>query len=124
MVSISEKKLFLCGNGDHSSKPDDYGKTVRLDTHPELGNIWLKFENISSKLVQDLPSVVKDLLEIASYIYCADQSVSRGGRVGRANGKDWHRDMTLDIAIRNPDIWSDTAVRHALEETVSFLSGE
>lgn len=124
MVSISEKTLFLCGDADHCSKPDEYGKTVRLDTHPESGNIGLKFENISSKLVQEIPSAVKDLLEIASYIYCADQSVSRGGRIGRANGKDWHRDMTLDIAVRNPDIWSETAVTKEIEETISFLSGE
>jgi len=53
-------------------------KLVHLWTYPH-GNVNLKAENISKKLLQELPPLVMDMLEVGSYVYCADQAVSRGG---------------------------------------------
>lgn len=97
-------------------------KSIWLNTRPSDGNVHLKIENIQTKLLQNLTSPLQDLLEIGSYIYSADQSISRGGAVGKGDGKDWRRDFHFDIQVRNPDFWNRSDIKESLIETVGFLS--
>lgn len=41
--------------------------------------VHLQIEDISGGLMQDIPEQWIDLVEIATYVYIADQAVSRGG---------------------------------------------
>jgi len=125
MGRTPEQYLVWCGSG---SPPrgfhHQYQQIIRLDSYPDKGNVHIKYENISRQLARDLPSIAWDMLEIGMYVYCADQTVKRGGDVGRGDGKDWYRDFAFEIPVRNPDLWDKPGVKDTLSETLGFLSDD
>ncbi len=122
---MDKTNLILCGPDQPEIKrKDKYKKIVPLNTDSPNNNVNLRIENISTRLAQNLTSLVKDLVEIGSYVYCADQSVSRGGSTWRQDGKDWRRNLQFDIPVRNPDLWNGQAVKDSLIELLSFISDD
>src|SRR3990172_9948454 len=112
---MDERNLIWCGSDNPPKGADkQFRRVVRLDTFPKSGNVFLRFENISKKLAQNIPSIAMDFLEIGSYVYCADQSVTRGGRIWPKDGKTWIRDFAFNIPVRNPDIWNSPKVKDNL----------
>lgn len=125
MATANDTYLIECGTveplADDASK---YRKAIQLDTHPIEGNINLKYQNIGMRLAQDIPSIGWDMLEVATYVYCADQAVSRGGKIMRGHGRDWYRNFELRIPVRNPEAWQSQAVSKALLDTLNFLTDD
>lgn len=62
------------------------------------------------------------MLEIAAYVYCADQFTTRGSELLTDMGADWRRKFRFKIPVRCPDVWARSDVRQALIETLGFLS--
>ena len=98
--------------------------TRRLNSIPPNVNVYLKAWNISERLVQNLNASSLDLLEIAAYIYSADQSVTRGGSTFPKNGRNWYRQFELSIPVRHPEIWNREQVSDKLTELLSFMSDD
>ncbi len=121
---MRDECLVLCG-GVRSPNPNKKtGKVIPLNLSGHNPNITLKITDLSEKLVKSIPALFIDLLEIASYIYCADQAVSRGGS-GVANmGADWRRQFHFVIPVREIDVWKQPAVTAALQNTLSFVSDD
>ena len=116
------ERLVVCGNAKRTGGPS----TLRLALSSRSQNITLKLEDISKKLVQNIPDpgLLSDLIEIAAYVFCADQATSRGGVVQRGMGADWRRDFRFVIPVRNPGHWNRRNVLEALCSTLSFLSDD
>jgi 7-cyano-7-deazaguanine synthase in queuosine biosynthesis len=112
------ERLILCGG----ARPTGGDSILRLALSGRLQNITLRLEDISRKLIQRVPSLLVDLIEIAAYVYCADQAISRGGDVQRAMGADWRRAFRFVIPVRNPDHWNNSNVSELLCAALSFLS--
>jgi hypothetical protein len=70
--------LLLCGGLDQSRGGSASG--VNLNLHGASPNVHLRITDISRRLLANVPDVLIDLLEVASYIYSADAAVSRGGK--------------------------------------------
>jgi hypothetical protein len=98
--------------------------TRKLNSIPPNVNVYLKAWNISERLAQNLSAVSLDLLEIAAYIYSADQSVSRGGSTFPKDGRNWYRQFELSIPVRHPEIWNREQVSEKLTELLSFMSND
>ena len=62
-----------------------------------------------------------DLVRIASYVYFADQSVSRGGDFD-VYGRRWRRRMLMAIAVSDPDFWRSDQASRALSQALAFLT--
>ena len=62
------------------------------------------------------------MLEIAAYVYCADQFTKRGTELMTNMGADWRRKFRFRIPVRCPDVWGKDSVREALVEILGFLS--
>ena len=60
--------------------------------------------------------------QVATYVYCADQAVTRGGSDVEGAGENWRRKLYFRIPVRNPDLWNGPAVLGLLQETLSFVS--
>ena len=101
-----------------------FKRTVCLNTDPLNGNVHLKFDDLRVRLEKELPDLAVDILEIGSYVYCADQTVSRGGDRQRGDGKDWYRSLHFEIPVRRLDIWQRPEVVQCLSETLSILSDD
>ncbi|MCK4784741.1 MAG: hypothetical protein KAV87_13395, partial [Desulfobacteraceae bacterium] len=99
-------------------------RVVELWSFPRKGNVHLKLENIHKKLASDLPSIVLDMLEVSSYVYCADQAVSRGGDAGRGDGRDWRRNLRFYLPVREVGVWNRPEVKNSLINTLGFLSDD
>jgi 7-cyano-7-deazaguanine synthase in queuosine biosynthesis len=114
--------LVLCGGIDQPQ-----GSTpgrINLNLHGASANVRLRIADISGRLLTNLPDVLVDLLEVASYVYAADAAVSRGGKSDAQMGASWRRSFRFVIPVRQPDLWSSNAVLGALTETLSFLSDD
>jgi 7-cyano-7-deazaguanine synthase in queuosine biosynthesis len=74
--------------------------------------------------VTNIPDVLTDLLELATYVYCADGMVRRGGSTMAQMGKDWRRRFRFVVPVRMPEIWSSPQISRLLIETLSFLSDD
>ncbi len=116
------RHLILCGGLAPAS--GETGKRLDLAITEQPGGIDLRVEQLSRKLVADIPDALTDLLEIAAYIYAADSQTSRGGEYMHRLGADWRRHFKFVIPVRRPQLWSSPPICNALAETIGFLSDD
>jgi len=114
--------LVLCGGVDGRQRA--HSKRLRLNLHGPYENVHLKISDISERLVANIPDIMIDLLEVASYIYAADSAIPRGGPTDEQLGKRWRRKLRFVIPVRQQNIWSSDSVLAALVETLNFLSDD
>lgn len=120
---MSNERVVLCG-GLSASGEARGGVTVPLSLWGKDSNVMLKVSDISQRTVANIAPVLVDLLEIATYVYCADQATTRGGDSSREYGAKWRRQFQFHIPVRDPDLWSSKPVRTALCDTLGFLSDD
>ncbi len=90
MPREGREHLILCGGAAARGKRHK-GPPVVLDApRPGDGNVHLRVEDITGAMTADLPGVVADLVEIATYVYCGDQrwagAARRSSSTGRSGG--------------------------------------
>ena len=118
----TREHLVLCGNLE--TPLGARGSVLSLTLHGRSPNVRLKIADISRPLLANIPNVLIDLLEVASYVYAADSAIPRGGRTDAQMGAHWRRKLRFVIPVRLPELWSSEPVRSALVETLSFLSDD
>jgi len=96
---------------------------LMLGKEQNKGQIRMDAEAIVKKMIEVIPPILHDLLEIATYVYVGDQIVSRGGRQFQY-GYKWHRKLFFKIPVCEYDTWSDPAIQNKLETCLSFVAGE
>ncbi len=120
---MSNERVVLCGgliaDGGISKR-----KAVPLHLWGKYANVTLKISDISKAMAANIPPVLVDLLEIATYVYCADQATTRGAGNATNYGAKWRRRFQFHIPIREPDLWSSAPVTTALRDTLGFLSDD
>jgi hypothetical protein len=120
---MSNDRHIVCGERRQIPRPP--GSSGIRPVHFDLQeNIKLPLTDISRPLVANIPDILIDLLEIASYVYCADQATTRGGDDPRNLGERWRRTFHLHIPVRRPEIWSSPSITESLSDTLSFLSDD
>ena len=123
---MSERYRFRCGRLPASRERGKWssvrpkcleigrsGETIRLNT-----------QRLSTVLGHQCSPVTWDLLDLAAYVYVADQMVGRGGRKEFEYGQKWRRHFRFEVGVREPDIWNHFEVKDALIETLTFLSDD
>jgi hypothetical protein len=77
-------------------------KTHRLSLTEPARNIVLRITDIRRTLVTNLPDLLTDLLELATYLYCTDALVPRGGKTMAQMGRHWRK--WADTGVENCDL--------------------
>ena len=117
--------LVICGKPSaHAAAAKD---VIALDVDAPKhapNHVNLTLGDISSRMVQDVPPVLVDLLELAVYVYCADQFRGRGGDTMPELGKKWRRAFRFQVPVRYPEVWSRSDVQDLLIGTLGFLSDD
>ena len=113
------ERLVLCGGSKARTTP---AETLHLNLTGPQKNIRLRVQDITTRMMANVPDLVMDLLELAAYVYSADCATSRGGPMMRAMGADWRRRFRFVIPVRNPGLWSSSPVIDALTDTLGFLT--
>ena len=122
---MANERNILCGEAatGHSSHPaHDRNVPVLLRLRGPDPEVTLQLEDISRGFVEQIPARFIDLLELATYVYCADQAVTRGGPGVQNVGGDWRRTLRFSIPVRDLDFWRSSQVQALLASTLGFLS--
>ena len=114
-------RIILCGG---ASMPPRAKREHLLELRLGSGDsdVKLRILDITNRLSSELPDELTDLVELASYVYCADQAVTRGGDGVVAFGGNWRRRFSFQVPVRKPDFWSSEPVVATLRNTLGFLS--
>lgn len=121
---MAPERVVLCG-GASATGMGRVADPVELDIYGRTPNVHFRLEEVRRALWTDIPLRLRDLLDLATYVYAADQSVPRanGGKVdGDEVGAGWRRSFRFRVPVREVALWNSDTVRGALESTLSFLS--
>lgn len=111
--------LIECGVS-RSPEPD----AIIMNVHGPSTNVKLRIDYISRAMLINLPDLLLDLLEVASYVYCADQRVGRGSEMLSNYGENWRRSLHFRIPVREIEVWQTQEVQESLSRTLGFLSDD
>jgi hypothetical protein len=116
------ERLVLCGGLKAGRQGSD---ALHIDVNAPTGSphrVNMQIGDLSKRLADNIPDVLTDMLEIAAYVYCADQFTKRGTNQMTGMGAEWRRQFRFKVPVRCPDIWTKPEVCEALTETLAFLS--
>jgi hypothetical protein len=119
---MTVEATILCEEVAGRGLPDSGQNNLRLRRFGLSPNVFLCVEDLRRATWSDVPDVFLDLLDIATYVYAADQAIKRGGSTGQDWGEDWRRVLHFGVPVRLPEVWCDLDVRSALIAVLSFLS--
>ena len=71
------ERLVTCGGAKGLNQ--NGRSRLALNLHGTSANVNLRISDISKRLLANIPDVLIDLLEVATYVYSADGATSRGG---------------------------------------------
>lgn len=114
---------ILCGGADLSNLASA-DHCLRLDVAGPDQNVNLRLTDVNRALLTNLPDLLVDLLELAAYVYCADQRVRRGSERLCNAGEEWRRHLRFVVPVRRLDVWASASVRDLLSATLDFLSDD
>ena len=118
---MAVSRSIICGQNP-GRKSTSRQSSIYLNLWGNDPNINLKTRDISRRMTQDLNDVMLDLIEIAAYVYVADQRVTRGGLADMGMGSKWRRSFDFRIPVRQQSMWDNSEVKNALISTLRFLS--
>src|SRR5436190_23134916 len=119
---MAVERAILCGNVREGGVPFDVRRPLRLRMWGPGANVHLTIEDIRRRMYRDVPAQFLDLIDLAVFVYCADQVVPRGSEADVEFGPDWRRKLFFRVPVRSPDLWNDDRVRTELVSTLAFLS--
>ena len=122
---MSDPQLFVCGGLPEQNVSRRFAKgatTHTLATGSGRNSIRLNVDHLITRLSSSLPDHLADLLEIAAYVYIADQILTRGGTHEFDYGERWRRQIRLAIPVRCPERWNRPEVRNELEKQIGELT--
>lgn len=121
MPKASKVHAFLY-NGVKQSRKNKNAIVLNYLPGAPNKNVTFHVPNLIQK-AGHIPDRYLDLLELASYVYCADRYVSRGSSES-PSFTGWHRRFRHIAAVRDHKFWSDTKTHTLLETLLSFMSGD
>ena len=121
---MANQRAILCGSAPSGDIPFEDADPVRLRRWGPHRNVHLTIEDVRRAMWRDVPAVFHDLIDIATYVYCGDQAVTRGGGGVDEVGANWRRTLFFRIPVRCPDFWKQRSVQGELIATLSFLSDD
>ena len=113
---------FLCGLSKAQRSSYAGGRQFYL-RGPEA-NIRLELDDIRRQFLDVEPKLLTDFVEIAAYVFAADCTIRRGGPALKRMGEKWRRSFHLVVAVREPGLWTQPQILHALSDVLEFLSGD
>jgi hypothetical protein len=104
---VANERAIICGSALSGNLPFEDNDPIRLRLWGSHRNVRLTIEDVRRAMWRDLPATFHDLLDIATYVYTADQAVRRGGAGVEDMGANWRRSFFFRIPVRNREFWTD-----------------
>jgi 7-cyano-7-deazaguanine synthase in queuosine biosynthesis len=124
---MSNKVAVVCGNAKVSDfVTADCDSTIRLHQYglEDDFRVTLGIEGLRGSMYKDVPARLHDFLDIATYVYIADQCVKRGVNEVESFGTTWHRRFKFVVPVKDLEFWDSEATKATLQDCLSFLSDD
>lgn len=121
---MADPRLILCGGLTPARRSRTGDEPLALTIGRGPRDVHLRLSQFSDAMRAGLSPVAADLLELAAYVYVADQAVRRGGTKSFDYGDRWHRDFRFRVPVRCPAVWNRPEVRDALRGLLRFLTDD
>ncbi|NLT50620.1 MAG: hypothetical protein GXX85_06875 [Ignavibacteria bacterium] len=119
----SEEYTIACNGIKLKDKVKD-SRYIELNHDKECDNVNTKINlnNFVSEIFK-LDDRLKDLLEMAGYIFAADRKTYRGGPED-LEYHSWARSLNFHFTVRDYDFWTRTDIQNLLKKSLLFMSGD
>ena len=121
-MEATEPRWVLCDGASHPDAPEG-ALRVGIGEGP-WHQVSVDIEGLEDRMSGTLPDALRDLIRLATFTLAADCATSRGTLAAVDNGLTWRRDFRFVVPVSDPDRWNQAALRHALANTLGFLSDE
>ena len=120
---MSDEHYVICGEAAPRLPNEAAAKAVRLHLYGPKNDhkITLKIKELRQELYKEVPARFRDLLEIAAYVFTADQAIVRGARDCDTFGSHWRRDLRFHVPVRDLEFWRSAEVQDCLAKTLGFV---
>lgn len=120
-----EPHTVLCGGLRPADAPGGWRRGCRTSLEIGAGeDVHLRVEQLTSGMKAGVTDVAMDLLEVASYVFAADQALTRGGTSEFDYGDAWRRRLRFLIPVRCAGLWRSPEVSRALAAALGFLTDD
>jgi len=113
----------FCGELCNSNKCD---ASILNLLHKNINDIPANISVGYSKFVKDpesIPERIIDLLQIATYVFCADRMACRGKR-DSLNNAAWARSFEFNIPVYDVEFWNNENTKKTLSAALQFITGD
>lgn len=120
------ERRILCGD-DIAGVQEPDSDTLRMHLYGESDEdhrIRLTIEQLQSRMYKEIPDRFRDLMDLATYVYAADQAIKRGGKDVETFGDNWRRRLNFEIPVRDFDFWGSDEICELLQGVLGFLSDD
>ncbi|MDB5308816.1 MAG: queC 2 [Gemmataceae bacterium] len=122
---MAEPCLILCGGERRTAAPRGWWRACQVSLEIGSGaDVHLALRQLTDRMCKEVPDVALDLLELAAFVYAADQAITRGGTTRVDYGDDWRRRFRFQVPVRRPAVWNRPDVRAALAGALEFLTDD
>jgi hypothetical protein len=126
-VSDDKAHIILCGGASLSAKfrkfPKHHIHKFHCDPARKEHNVNIELPHLIKQVNCYFPPRIKDLLEIAGYIYAADRMTKRG-QPSQVEYHSWSREFQFFIKVRDHKFWKKKTVVENLSNLLTFVSGD
>lgn len=123
----SNTHIVLCGGATLPRKftklPKNHVHDLCIDPNETGHNVNLELPHFVRAVNCHFPARIKDLLEIAGYVYAADRMIGRGSNDALEYHR-WSRELIFIIRVRDAEFWSQAEICQSLSEALTFVSGD
>lgn len=126
-MSSQKEHIVICGDlklgRKYSSKEKYIVHHFECNPDSRARNVNINLPHFLKVVGCHFPTRIKDLLEIASYVYASDRMIDRGSPTSMEFLK-WSRKFHYHIKVRDFKFWNKKEVKQALGEALTFVSGD
>ncbi|MBP7946062.1 MAG: 7-cyano-7-deazaguanine synthase [Verrucomicrobia bacterium] len=123
---MASERYIVCGGASATVPASLEQDAIRLHLYgpQDDDKLTLKIEDIREQMYKEVPARFHDLLEIATYVFAADQLVRRGAKDVETFGSNWRRNLHFVVPVSDVAFWRSDKVKQCLQVTLGFLSDD
>jgi hypothetical protein len=127
-MTVADQHIVLCSGvklkpAQKRHIPSSHLLELQLDENTKGQNIKIGLPYFIQQVNCHFPDRIKDLLEIAGYIYAADRLIKRGNP-GQLEYHNWSRNFHFHLKVRDYKFWNKKEVKLKLNDLLTFMSGD
>lgn len=123
---MANERYIICGDAKVPVPIECEAESFRLHLYgaEDEQKITLQIDDIRTQMYKEVPARFHDLLDIATYVFAADQAIKRGAKDVETFGSNWRRRLHFVVPVGDVDFWRSDKVQQCLQTTLGFLSDD